>query len=284
MRLDVFADPVEFLEGATAWLMVSEAENNLILGLTARAVAEAPADPWFAMVRDGDVGIACAWQTIPSTVGITRVGDERGIPLLVGAITPRLNGSERLVGPEPEIEQLVRQVAGLLGVGYGRQMGTRLHMLRTVSRGLPTVGGELRRAGSDDMPVVLSFVEGFQRDLNEGGDSQEIAARKITGGQIYLWFDEGEARSMAAWDGPTPNGVRINYVYTPEEHRGRGYATACVAGLTRTMLREGKDHCVLYTDLANPTSNSIYRKIGYRGICDTGVYRLDAKCQMSNVK
>jgi hypothetical protein len=26
--------------------------------------------------------------------------------------------------------------------------------------------------------------------------------------------------------------------------------------------------CVLFTDLANPTSNAIYRRIGYQPVCD----------------
>jgi predicted GNAT family acetyltransferase len=57
--------------------------------------------------------------------------------------------------------------------------------------------------------------------------------------------------------------VRINFVYTPPAHRGRGYASACVAALTRRMLDEGRRYCFLFTDLSNPTSNGIYRAIGY---------------------
>jgi uncharacterized protein len=50
--------------------------------------------------------------------------------------------------------------------------------------------------------------------------------------------------------------------------RNRGYAASCVATLTKLMLDSGKKFCCLYTDLANPTSNSIYQKIGYQPICD----------------
>jgi predicted GNAT family acetyltransferase len=73
---------------------------------------------------------------------------------------------------------------------------------------------------------------------------------------------------MAGWAGPTPRGVRINFVYTPPAHRGRGYATSCVAALTRHLLDPGKEFCFLFTDLANPTSNKIYRRLGYRHVCD----------------
>ncbi len=79
---------------------------------------------------------------------------------------------------------------------------------------------------------------------------------------------------MAAWAGRTPNGLRINYVYTPPELRGRGYATACVAALSRALLEAGNRYCCLYTDLANPTSNAIYRRIGYRPVCDAAMYAL----------
>jgi predicted GNAT family acetyltransferase len=73
---------------------------------------------------------------------------------------------------------------------------------------------------------------------------------------------------MAARTRPTPRGESISYVYTPPEHRRRGYATAVVARLSQEILDEGKQFCSLYTDLSNATSNSIYRKIGYRPIAD----------------
>jgi hypothetical protein len=67
--------------------------------------------------------------------------------------------------------------------------------------------------------------------------------------------------------------VSVGPVYTPPERRGRGYATACVAALSQTILDEGWAFCTLFTDLANPTSNSIYQKIGYHPVCDFAEYR-----------
>ena len=73
---------------------------------------------------------------------------------------------------------------------------------------------------------------------------------------------------MAAWAGRTPSGVRINSVYTPREHRRRGYASACFAALSQQLLESDRRFCFLYTDLANPTSNRIYQEIGYRPLGD----------------
>jgi ribosomal protein S18 acetylase RimI-like enzyme len=81
---------------------------------------------------------------------------------------------------------------------------------------------------------------------------------------------------MAAWAGRTGRVARVNYVYTPPERRGHGYASACVATLTQQLLDEGVPRCCLYTDLSNPTSNKIYQAIGYRPVCDAAEYRLGA--------
>jgi predicted GNAT family acetyltransferase len=68
----------------------------------------------------------------------------------------------------------------------------------------------------------------------------------------------------------------VGPVYTPPELRGRGYATTLVAELSRWLLGRGNRFCFLYTDLANPTSNAIYARIGYRRVCDALEYRFAA--------
>ena len=62
-------------------------------------------------------------------------------------------------------------------------------------------------------------------------------------------------------------------MYTPPEARGRGYASALVAELTAALLASGRSFCCLFTDLANPTSNRIYERIGYRPVTDVDEYR-----------
>jgi predicted GNAT family acetyltransferase len=73
---------------------------------------------------------------------------------------------------------------------------------------------------------------------------------------------------MGGYGGSTPNGARIGPIYTPPELRRRGYASALTADLTQMLLYRGSRFCFLFTDLANPTSNSIYQQIGYRPVAD----------------
>lgn len=96
--------------------------------------------------------------------------------------------------------------------------------------------------------------------------------RQLSRGGLWLWVNQ-QPVAMAGSAQPTPHGIRISRVYTPSEHRRRGYATALVAQLSQHLLDSGRQFCFLFTDLANPTSNSIYRKIGYEGVCDYAEYR-----------
>ena len=72
--------------------------------------------------------------------------------------------------------------------------------------------------------------------------------------------------------GTTGHGATVSGVYTPPALRNHGYATACVASLSQLLLDEGHEFCTLYADLSNPTSNSIYKKMGYRPIRASTAY------------
>ena len=76
-------------------------------------------------------------------------------------------------------------------------------------------------------------------------------------------------------NGPTPNGIRVGYVYTPPGQRGRGYASALVAHVSQAQLDAGKRLCFLYTDMTNPTSNYIYQKLGYRRVAESIEVKID---------
>jgi predicted GNAT family acetyltransferase len=61
---------------------------------------------------------------------------------------------------------------------------------------------------------------------------------------------------------------RVGSVYTPPQRRQRGYGGAVTSAVSRQALAEGAAEVLLYTDLANPTSNALYQRLGYRPVCD----------------
>ena len=105
--------------------------------------------------------------------------------------------------------------------------------------------------------------------------TEEGVRRTIDEGNVHLWVDAGPV-SLAARGRRLPHGSSVGPVYTPPDKRGRGYASACVAALSQAILDGGADYCTLFTDLANPTSNRIYQRLGYQPLCDFTEYRFHA--------
>ncbi len=121
---------------------------------------------------------------------------------------------------------------------------------------------------------ALSDITNEELDRNINNFKEEF---ENNNSQIFLLFDDNEPVSMARKAGKSPNGNAINLVYTPPSLRRRGYATECVAKLSKLLLDEGNKYCFLFTDLSNPTSNSIYQKIGYRPVIDENHYKFKTK-------
>jgi hypothetical protein len=63
-----------------------------------------------------------------------------------------------------------------------------------------------------------------------------------------------------------PSATRIGSAYTPPQLRRQGFARAAVAALARDLIERGAQEVFLFTDAENPTSNALYRRIGFAPI------------------
>lgn len=273
MRITRHATAGAFLAEAQGFLLRDEAENHLVLGI-AGELAAAPAFEglWLATAGEAGETVACALQTPPHQVIVTRA-PAAAVDALVDELTAWGVEVPGVVGPVETASRFAR----LWSRRTGREalVGThqRIYRLDAVDPGLEPCPGRLLQAGENDLERVTEWIEAFQQEALPMGDSREMAVTKTRQGAVFLWDHDGGPMTMAAWAGPTLHGVRLNLVYTPPELRGRGYATACVAALSRRLLAEGRRFCALYADLANPTSNGIYLRIGYRPVCDVDEIR-----------
>jgi predicted GNAT family acetyltransferase len=152
-------------------------------------------------------------------------------------------------------------------------MRQRLHKIEHVNADLPAIQGRLREATSSERDLAVEWALAFVREAipNHPNEAEESVDRHLRAGTLYFWEDGGPV-TMCASVGGARTSARINLVYTPPDLRSRGYATAVVSALTRRLLAGGNRYCCLYTDLANPTSNSVYQRIGYRPVCDIDQY------------
>ena len=273
-------DGAAFLAEAEPLLLADEARHNLILGI-AGTIRDNPdryptRDLW--LVRDGDKVAAAALRTPPYNLILARPRSTEALAALAEAVAgEELPGA---VGTEPEIHEFAQLWSGHTGASPRTGMRQGVFELEQVEPP-PEVPGSARVAAAADFELLLRWWTAFGEEvLHEGGpgreDAEENVRHKLTSptSGFLLWDDDGATVSLAGWGGPTPNGVRIGPVYTPPELRGHGYATALTAELSQSLLDGtlfdgGRRFCFLYTDLANPTSNAIYERIGYRRIAES---------------
>ncbi|MDP9445286.1 MAG: hypothetical protein M3P83_13395 [Actinomycetota bacterium] len=65
-------------------------------------------------------------------------------------------------------------------------------------------------------------------------------------------------------------------MYTPPRHRAAGSVRRSPLHVRPTRWISARPASYLFTDLANPTSNSIYHRIGYRPVRDHQTVRFEA--------
>ena len=274
------SDAATFLAEAEPLLLADEARHNLILGI-AGTIQDSPghyAERDFWLVRDGSAVAAAAMRTPPYNLILAQPRSPEALAALVEALAgEELPG---VVAAEPEAAKFAELWTRHTGVPARTNMRQGVYELERVEP-LPAVPGSARVATADDRELVLRWMLAFADEaLHEGGPgrdrAEEIFDYRLASPSagILLWENGGEPVSLAGWGGPTPNGIRVGPVYTPPELRGRGYATALTAELSQRLLdgrlfEGGRRFCFLYTDLANPTSNAIYERIGYRRVAES---------------
>jgi GNAT superfamily N-acetyltransferase len=227
-----------------------------------------PAD--MLTVRDGDAVVGALLRTVDR-------------PALVSGVPPRCAAAvvDALVelGIDPHGAQGPRAAAEAFAAAWTARtaarteivMRTRLFALEEL---MPRVGvpGSSRVVAPDDeaaIGVLAAWREAFGVEMGHGGAFAEqrphalVRAQAATAGEL-LWEVDGAPVAQAAARAVTAGMSRIGPVYTPPEHRGHGYAAAVTAAAARWALDHGARHVLLYTDLANPTTNRLYPRLGFR--------------------
>jgi hypothetical protein len=254
------------------------------------------------------LGIAIALKKNPAAYGdrlplLCAHLDSRGQPVFIAVMTPPFpilvwfehslgDGSMRLIANEildagwdvPGVngiaecsERFAPIFAELSKRGLLKEMRSRSYELTQVRfpASLPT--GHWQWADQSQAESILKLLLGMQTDLQPVVTTNYTLAQArsfIEAKRVSVWVVDSEPVSMAMSNRPQLKSIGISAVYTPPEHRKKGYAGANVAYLSQTLLDQGFERVNLFTDLANPTSNKIYMEIGYREVCDYQQFKL----------
>ena len=188
-----------------------------------------------------------------------------------------------VVAAIPEVEEFVGAWTAAYDVDADARVPARDLRAARGDGGASAHGGP-RPVTPEDRDLVIAWMLAFAEEVLPEDTDRERHVRLVESrleatedAGLWLWEDDGGPVSISGYGGSTPNGIRIGPVYTPPERRGRGYATSLVAEQSRWLLGTGRTLCFLYTDLDNPTSNALYRRIGYRMIAEANEVRFDPR-------
>lgn len=280
MHLHPFDNAQAFSHHVQDDLLRHEAEHNLLLGISHNLVRypdRYPEPPYLASVDSNGQVLAVAIYTAPYKLVLSKAVDLEAIQLIAQDLQARQWALPGVGGLVAEAKTFAQAWQTLTGQSYRLVMEMGIHQLTQVQP-LPTASGHLRLATEADRPLLLQWLTAFVAEIGEvvSETPEKMVEVGLKRQSIHLWED-GVPVSWASGSQSLPEAARIGPVYTPPEYRRKGYASACVAALSQKLLDQGCNHCFLFTDLANPTSNHIYQQIGYRLICDWHDYTFTSK-------
>lgn len=279
IEIQIGKSAAQFLTSARELLYLKEAENSLMLGFTHNQVRLEKIDYQYLTIFENKQLTAAAVVTDKNLI-VTSASGPVMKKLAEYVIKQKLKFGG-VVGPSIGAEAFVRSYAKLSKVDFKIGFKQKIYKLESVKVPLSAFGAP-HRANSGDIELVAQWLlqfneESLPHDPTTIEKTRLIAVSKIELGEVFLWQQSGnESVSMCCIARPTTNGITINGVFTPKDQRAKGYASSLVSYVSQTMLESGKKFCVLYTDAANPTSNKIYRNIGYIEIANSTQFLLEA--------
>jgi predicted GNAT family acetyltransferase len=230
--------------------------------------------PLFGLLEEGGSVRGAYFRTPPHRLYLTPLTAARADSLAahLEALGRTVPGVGAEAATAADFAQAWRLRTGVEVVPYRRQ---RLYRLDTLTEPEPVPQGRPRIAGEGDRELLVRWFGEFSRDV---GESQSMRAEswadaRLAYGGVTLWeAPDGTPVSMAGLTPRVAGQIRVAPVYTPAGLRGRGYAGAATVEVSRLARERGADEVLLFTDLANPTSNGLYQRIGYRPVADFAVY------------
>ncbi len=265
MHVARHSDPDAFLAAAAPMSARGEASASFFTGwahLMKRTPAQADGRVYLATCRHGRIhGAAIQRDEGPVIIGQS---DAPAAIAFADDLARDWAGLQGVVGALPAAEAFARRWNRLTGRTHRLRVRLRQHALATVND-LPMAPGAPRTATEADTEWLIERQYAFMAEVglpDPPSRVRELLPGRVAHGEFWIWDHDGRA-AYAGFSDAAPDFARIAPVYTTPECRGRGYATSLVAKMARELLARGKRRLFLTTDIANPTSNAIYARIGF---------------------
>lgn len=276
-RVQTYSAPADFAVAAGPLLAADRARSTVISTVLAGLIARPyPLPPVLAVAFDDDRPVAAALQTPPHPLTVLATPGS-GMP---GTWTG-LAAAVHAVGAAPQIIGGPAEDARAFGAAWTRLTGARIEphdalLLYRLGPFIPPHGvpGKARRADVEDPADLLLLAQWFHDFAvftrvvppSPGPDPTAVRTRAARGAVAVLWVDDDRPVAMAAHSVVVGGMARIGPVFTPEALRGRHYGSAVTAAAVESAQAAGATEIVLFTDADYPTSNAVYRRLGFARI------------------
>ena len=270
MRVHTTGDVEEYAAAAGDFLKADPCARNVLLTIV-DLVRSAPqtysAAPSFWWITDSDAVVGAASWTPPHNLLVSSLPPEVAGDLAAAAVrrATALGFRPRgVVGPAASARAVAAAWTSATDDVIERDRPILLNELASLVE-VPVPPGARRRGVAEDVPLIARWLETFSAEIEHvaPANALAIAGHLVESGHLDVWVD-GQIVCMVGYR-DAAGVARIGPVYTPPEHRNRGYARRLTYEVTAAQLElPGVHHAMLFTDAANPVSNSIYRQAGYQ--------------------
>lgn len=284
MKIVFFENGQRFLDADESVMLENEAVFQLVLA-NAMANRETPlsADCYFGHVEKDGKPVLLFGRVGAFPLTVNQTGEDAGeaVSLLASALDERGWFPDEYNAGTPVCDLFFAEMEKR-HPGLTRTVHLAMDIMRMdEANDVPVAAGTARLAREEDIPLVQQWSEEFAAFVEQdpsfrlSDEQKEKYAGRVRSGVVWLFeAPDGKIVSMASVNRQLNTGCCVSGVYTPPHERGKGYAAANMLALSKAMLEKGNRFVTLYVDKTNPISNHVYKKIGYRILCDAWHYSL----------
>lgn len=292
-RWELTEDPQAFLDDVGDLLAADPVRATIVANtahrLATRAAAGEPRPDhpcWFAVAHDVEsavVGVAMRTAPAPPHQAHVLVADRRTAQALADLLVDRGEVVTATNGAQAPARAFLDRVAARTVGRVAVARPTRLFELGTLAPPTSPPAGAPRPVRHYELDLACSWFADFVTDADaQAGRTgpprippppRDTVERRVRAGKLWWWEVDGAPVSLVGHVGPALDVARLGPVFTPAEHRGRGFAGALVAHASARLQDSGNRVC-LFTDLENPVSNALYERLGYEKVVDMAELRI----------
>ncbi len=280
-----FSSAEEVLKECRDWLLQEEVANALVFGVMKRLAdlgSDRSAARFCAEVKLGVARLALAFQAPGKPLMLASPALPEALAPLAKewvsalGLNPALSDL-RVVGEPASARAFAENALALLPSGFSVKSSHEMQILRILQAPAlkAPVGGTSRLATEDELLQLIRWGLGFAKDAGLSDTPEQVSARltlALQRGELFVWEDIGELRSMCVLSQTGTGSARISSVYTPPAERGQGYGSAVVSEVTQKALTSGSQAVTLYVE--KPEVRRLYERIGFAFACEATEYEI----------